>query len=326
MARLCLVLAFVAGLIAAIAGLTVASAGTYPDGPVKLVIPFPPGGTTDIVGRLLAQRLSQALGTTVYVENKPGAGGLVGTEAVAKAPPDGQTILLSNSGALATGLSLFPSVPYDVMRDFAPVSMISDVTIALAVNPKLPVHNVAELVAYAKERPNKLNAALPSVGSMHHLLTEMFKARTGAQIVSVPYKGSGPAVQDLIANNVQMDFDNLPALYPFIKSQQVRAIAVASATRSLSLPDVPTLKEAGYPDLVASPWFALVVPARTPTSIVNRLNREVIKIMQSEEMKTRLSGLGANALWSTPGDCRTFIQQEIVRWAKVVKDAGIKLH
>jgi tripartite-type tricarboxylate transporter receptor subunit TctC len=326
MARVRLVLALVAGLIAAVAGWTSASADPYPNGPVKLVIPFPPGGTTDIVGRLLAQRLSQALGVTVYVENKSGAGGLVGTEAVAKAAPDGQTILLSNSGALATGLSLFPSVPYDVMRDFAPVSMISDVTIALAVNPKLPVHSVAELVAYAKEHPSKLNVALPSVGSMHHLLTETFKSKIGAQIVSVPYKGSAPAIQDLIANNVQMDFDNLPALNPFIRSQQVRAIAVASPTRSQSLPDVPTIKEAGYPDLVASPWFALMVPARTPAPIVARLNTEVVKIMQSEEMKKRLTGLGANALWSTPEECRTFIQQEIVRWAKVVKDAGIKLH
>ena len=302
-----------------------ARAADYPNGPIKLVIPFPPGGTTDIVGRLLAQKLSQALGTTVYVENKAGAGGLVGTDAVAKAAPDGQTLLLSNSGALATGLSLFPSVPYNVERDFEPVSMISDVTIALAVNPSLPVKTVGELVAYAKAHPNTLNAALPSVGSMHHLLTEMFKNETGAQIVSVPYKGSAPAIQDLIANHVQMDFDNLPALDPFIRSKQARAIAVAGPTRSAALPDVPTIKEAGYPDLVASPWFALVVPARTPAPIVERLNAEIVKIMKSEEMRTRLTGLGANALWSTPAECRAFIQHELVRWAKVVKEAGIKL-
>ena len=196
-----------------------AAASAYPSQAIKLVIPFPPGGTTDIVGRILAQKLSEALGKPVVVENKAGAGGLVGTDFVAKSEPDGHTLLLGNSGALAAALSLFPAVPYNVTRDFAPISMISDVTIVLAVNPKVPANSVAELVAFVKDNPGKLNAAIPSIGSMHHLLTEMFKISAGINLVSVPYKGSAPAIVDLIGGQVQTDFDNLPALASYIESR-----------------------------------------------------------------------------------------------------------
>jgi len=325
MTRLRLVLALLFGMAAAVAPHASGAADKYPGSPIKIVVPFPPGGTTDIVARILAQKLSVALNNTVFVENKSGAGGIVGTDAVAKAAPDGYTLLLGNSGALATGLKLFPQLPYNVERDFEPISMVSDVTIALAVNPELPVKTVGELVAYAKKNPDKLNAAIPSVGSMHHLLTEKFKSLAGIKFVSVPYKGSGPAVQDLIADHVQMDFDNLPALSPFIAAGKARAIAVASAKRSEALPDVPTVKEAGYPDIVASPWFAMVAPARTPAAIITRLNSEVVKIMQSDEMKKKLNDLGANSLWSTPEECRTFIKHEIVRWGKVVDETGVKV-
>jgi tripartite-type tricarboxylate transporter receptor subunit TctC len=307
------------------ASLAPAMAQSYPDKPVKLVIPFPPGGTTDIVGRILAQRLGEALGKPFVVENKPGAGGIVGTDYVAKAAPDGYTLLLGNSGALASGITLFPSIPYNVSRDFAPISMITDVSIVLAVNPKLPVKTVGELVAYTKAHPAQLNVALPSVGSMHHLLTEQFKISAGMNFVTVPYKGSGPAVLDLIGDHVQMDFDNLPALAPHIQSGQVRALAVADAKRSEFLPDVPSMKEAGYPDIVASPWFAMMAPSGTPRPIIDHLNRQVVKIMQSEDMKQKLREQGANARWSTPEECGAFIRSEIDRWAKVVKMAGVKL-
>ena len=277
------------------------------------------------MGRILAQKLSEALGKPVVVENKAGAGGLVGTDFVAKSEPDGHTLLLGNSGALAAALSLFPAVPYNVTRDFAPISMISDVTIVLAVNPKVPANSVAELVAFVKDNPGKLNAAIPSIGSMHHLLTEMFKISAGINLVSVPYKGSAPAIVDLIGGQVQTDFDNLPALASYIESGQVKALAVASSERSEFLPTIPSMKEAGFPDIVASPWFALVAPAGTPRPIIDILNRETVKIMQSPEMKEQLRNQKANARWSTPEECDAFIRQEIERWAKVVRMSGIKL-
>ncbi|MGD9766726.1 MAG: Bug family tripartite tricarboxylate transporter substrate binding protein [Pseudolabrys sp.] len=298
---------------------------SYPTKPVKLVVPFPPGGTTDIVARILAQKLGEALGKSFVVENKAGAGGLVGADYVAKSEADGYTLLLGNSGALATALKLVPSVPYDVMRDFTPISMISDVTIVLAVHPSVPAKNVAELVAYAKSQPGKLNIAIPSIGSMHHLLTEMFKMSAGISAVSVPYKGSAPAVVDLMAGQVQMDFDNLPALATYVDSGKVRALAVASAERSAFLPNIPSMKEAGFPDIVASPWFAMVAPTGTPRPIIQKLNREIVKIMQSDDMKKRLHDQGANARWSTPEECGAFIRTEIDRWAEVVRKANLKM-
>lgn len=298
---------------------------SYPTKPVKLVVPFPPGGTTDIVARILAQKLGETFGKSFVVENKAGAGGLVGTDYVAKSEADGHTLLLGNSGALATALKLVPSVPYDVMRDFAPISMISDVTVVLAVHPSVPAKTVAELVAYARSRPGKLNIAIPSIGSMHHLLTEMFKISAGISAVSVPYKGSAPAVVDLMAGQVQVDFDNLPALATYVESGKVRALAVASAERSDFLPNIPSMKESGFPDIVASPWFAMVAPTGTPRPIIEKLNREIVRIMQSDDMKKRLRDQGANARWSTPEECRTFIRTEIDRWAEVVRKADLKM-
>jgi len=325
MARFKFVLMLALGLVLVLSVQKPAAADNYPSAPIKLVVAFPPGGTTDIVARILAEKLSTVLGKAVFVENKPGAGGIVGTDYVAKAAPDGYTLLLGNSGALATGIKLFPSIAYDPDRDFAPITMIADVTIVVAVNPSLPVKTMGELVDYARKNPNKLNVAVPAIGSMHHLLEESFKKTAGIQFVSIPYKGSGPAVQALIANTVQLDFDNLPALAPFIKSGQARPIAVAGAERAETLPDVPTVKEAGYPSIVASPWFAMVAPARTPQPIIDRLNSEVTKIMKSADMKERLNKLGSNPLWSTPAECRTLIHNEVVRWGKVVEEAGIKV-
>lgn len=298
---------------------------SYPTKPVKLVVPFPPGGTTDIVARILAQKLGETFGKSFVVENKAGAGGLVGADYVAKSEADGHTLLLGNSGALATALKLVPSVPYDVMRDFAPISMISDVTVVLAVHPSVPAKTVAELVAYARSRPGKLNIAIPSIGSMHHLLTEMFKMSAGISAVSVPYKGSAPAVVDLMAGQVQVDFDNLPALATYVESGKVRALAVASTERSDFLPNIPSMKESGFPDIVASPWFAMVAPTGTPRPIIEKLNREIVRIMQSDDMKKRLRDQGANSRWSTPEECRTFIRTEIDRWAEVVRKADLKM-
>jgi tripartite-type tricarboxylate transporter receptor subunit TctC len=312
-------------MVAAAASSRSAAADSFPSRPVRLVVAFPAGGSADIIARMIAQELSQAFGQSFYIENRGGAGGVVGTQEVAHAAPNGYTLLLGNSGALASGLSLYPDLQYDVTRDFAPVALVADVTIVLAVNPSLPVKSVGDLVALAKSEPGKLNVAIPSAGSMHHLLTEQFKQETGVDITDVMYKGSSPAIVDLMAGQVDMDFDNLPALLPFIMSGRVKGLAVASKTRSELLPDVPTMTEAGLPELTASPWFAIVAPTGTPPDIVQRLNTEIVKIMMSPDMKARLAKQGANALWSTPGECGQFIQTEIVRWAKVAKASGIKL-
>jgi tripartite-type tricarboxylate transporter receptor subunit TctC len=316
--------------IAAVAGLLLpasawAQTASWPNKPIKLVVAFPPGGTTDIVARILGQRLTMSLGQAVVIENKPGAGGLVGTDAVAKATPDGYTYLLANSGALAAGISLYPQVPYDPIKDFAPVTMVNDVTIVLGVPPSLPVKSLKELLDLARAKPGTLNVAIPSLGSMHHLLTEMFKLSAKVDIVNVVYKGSGPAVTDLIAGNVQMDFDNLPAMISYINSGMVRAIAVASPKRSDLLPNVPTMIESGMPDIVASPWFAMVAPAGTPPGIIRRFNASLVQILKSADFKQKLDQQGANPLWTTPEEAGAFIRSELEKWDRVVKLSGVKL-
>jgi tripartite-type tricarboxylate transporter receptor subunit TctC len=303
---------------------SVAHAASYPSRSVRVVVAFPPGGSADIIARIVAQELSLALHGSFYIENRGGAGGMVGTQEVARGAPNGYILLLGNSGALASGLSLYQDLQYDVMKDFAPIAMVADVTIVLAVKTSLPAGSVDDLVALAKAKPGTLNSAIPSAGSMHHLLTELFKLRTGIATQDVIYKGSSPAIEDLIAGRVDMDFDNLPALLPFIKAGRVKGLAVAAKTRSELLPDLPTMAEVGLPEVTASPWFALMAPAGTPPDIIQALNAELAGIMRSPEMKTRMEQQGANPLWSTPSACGEFIQGEIKKWAAVVKEAGIK--
>ena len=314
---------FIAVLCVQMVLAAVASAQTYPVKPIRLIVPFPPGGTNDVVGRVIAERLGESLKQTVLVDNRGGAGGMVGTDAVAKAPADGYTVLVSNSGALAINPSLYPKISYNVIDDFAPISLVADVTIVLVVHPSVTARSVKELIELGK-RKQGLNAALPSVGSMHHLLTEIFKATTKTNLVLIPYKGSGPAVIDLIAGNVDMDFDNLPAVLQFIRAGRLRALAVASPKRSELLPDVPTMDQAGVSGMVATPWFAMMAPAATPKAIVARLNTEVVKIMQTAEVKKYLASQGANPLWATPEETGAFIKNEYTRWAKVVKETGAK--
>jgi tripartite-type tricarboxylate transporter receptor subunit TctC len=266
-----------AGILAA-AALT-ASAQTWPaHKPIRFVSAFPAGGTTDILARVLGQKLSEVLGQAVVVENKAGAGGLIGTDAVAKAAPDGYTFLLGNSGALASGLSLFPSVPYDPTKDLASVAIVGDVTILLGVNPQVPAKTLRELIDLAKARPGQLSVGIPSVGSIHHLLIEQMKKEAGISLINVPYKGSAPAVTDLVGGVVQIDLDNLPAMAQMVKAGRIRGIAVGSATRSSFLPDVPTFAEAGMPSMMASPWFALVAPAGAPAPLKGRVYREVVAV------------------------------------------------
>jgi len=299
-------------------------AQTYPSKPVKIIMPFPPGGTNDIVARALADRLGVILKQPVVVENRGGAGGLIGTDAVAKATADGYTLLVSNTSSLAAGLSLRAKVPYDVLHDFAPVSLLADITIALAVHPSVPAKTPGDLIVLAKARPDKLNSAVPGVGTLQHLLTEWFRLRAGINIALVPYKGGAPALVELLAGHDDMGFINLPTMFEFIKSGRLRAIAVADARRSELLPQIPTLNESGLPGLIASPWIAMMAPSATPKEIVERLNSEVVKIMKLPEIKQYLQNQGANPLWSTPDEARVFIGNEIDKWAKVAREAGIK--
>ncbi len=296
----------------------------YASKPIKLIVPFPPGGTNDIVARAVGERLSKALKQQAIIENRGGAGGLIGTKVAANAPPDGYTLLIGNAGALAAGLGLYSTTPYNVLEDFIPISLLADITIVLAAHPSLQAKTVKELIAYAKGNPGKLNAALPGTNSIQHLLTEMFKRQAGIDIVNVPYNGGGPAMIDLVAGQNHISFVNLPTIRPFLLAGRLNSIAVAGARRSELLPTVATLEESGLPGLTASPWNALLAPARTPREIVNRLNREVVDMMHSTEMKKFMSDQGANTLSSTPEETYAFIRDETIKWAKVIKEAGIK--
>jgi tripartite-type tricarboxylate transporter receptor subunit TctC len=315
--RLVLVLA---ALVPAIAG-----AQAYPSRTVRLIVPYPPGGTNDILARIMADRLGRAMGQSFVVDNRGGAGGLIGADAVAKAAPDGYTLLLSSSGPLAVGLALYAKVPYDAARDFAPIAMIADSSVAFVAYPGFKPHTVSEVIAYGKAHPGELRGALPAIGSMHHLLMELFRLRAGVKVNMIPYKGTGPAIVDLMAGNVDIDFENMPAVIPYIRSGRLRALAVASDKRSDLLPDVPTMKDLGFPDVAASPWFALVAPAGTPRDIVVRLNEEVNRILRAPETADSIAKQGADPIVNSVEATSALIHKEIDKWAKVVKETGAKL-
>ena len=297
----------------------------YPTKPVRIVVPSSAGGGTDIIARIVAPKLTQSLGQQIIVDDRPGAGTMIGGEIVAKSAPDGYTIVLGNSGALSVGVTLFPNLGYQTLRDLAPITMIADSTVAMVVHPSVPANNLHELVALAKQRDPPMTIAIASVGSIHHLLIEQFKLDAKVKLTNIPYKGGGQALIDLIAGTIDINMDNVPALIGYIRAGQMRAVAVASAQRSDVLPQVPTVVEEGYPGLVASPWFAMMAPAKTPRPIVERLNRELVAIMRSDDMKQRLQAAGANPMWSTPEECGTFIAAEIDRWARVIRESGAKI-
>jgi tripartite-type tricarboxylate transporter receptor subunit TctC len=297
----------------------------WPAKQVRMIVPFPPGGTTDIMARVLSERLQTALGQPFVVENRSGAGGVIGTEATAKSAPDGYTIMLSSSAPLAVGLKLYSKVPYDVMKDLAPVSMVGDVTMVLVAGSGFKAANVKEMIDYAKANPGKLNLAIPALGSQGHLLTELFRLRTGTSINIIPYKGSGPAVIDLISGVVDGDFENLPAVIEHIKAGKLRALAVLSPKRIPLLPDTPTFVELGMPEFVASPWFAIVAPAGTPREIVMRLNQEINKALSSPAVQSVFAKQGANPVIATPEETGKFFREEIDKWAKIVAETGAKL-
>jgi tripartite-type tricarboxylate transporter receptor subunit TctC len=320
---------FAARWVALCAALTFAASlaigqAPYPSKPIRLVVPFPPGGTTDILARAVAKRLTETWGQQVIVDNRPGAGGNIGADLVAKAAPDGYTLLMGTVGTQAINPGLYARMPYDAQRDFAPVILVGGVPNVLEVNPLVPVHTVRELIAYARANPGKLNFASSGNGTSIHLSGELFKAMTGVAMTHVPYKGSAPALADLVGGQVQLMFDNLPSSLGLIKGGRLRAIAVTSAARAAALPDVPTIAEAGVPGYEAASWFGVLAPAKTPVPIVDRLNATIGAWLATPGAKAQLQAEGAVAAGGTPAEFARFIARETAKWARVVKMSGAR--
>jgi tripartite-type tricarboxylate transporter receptor subunit TctC len=315
-------LAAVALLLALIASVSWPAAAEYPDKPVRLIIPFPPGGSNDVVGRLVANQLSEKLGHKVFVDNRGGAGGVLGTEAAATAAPDGYTLLIV-SIAHAVNPALY-KLNYDPIKSFTPISILATGPNVLAVNPQLPVKTVAELVALAKQKPGELDYASAGVGSFQHLGGELFKLTAGVNLQHVPYKGGGPAMQDVIAGHVKVMFSSLVQTTPFIQSGQLRALGTGGAKRNPVLPDVPTIAEAGVPGYVADNWWGIMAPAGTPKEIVDRLYRDIQATLKSPELTAAFDREGATAVTMSSEEFAAYIENEIVKWGRVVKEGNIK--
>ena len=298
------------------------AAAEYPDRPVRLIVPFPPGGSNDVVGRLVANQLSEKLGHKVFVDNRGGAGGVLGTEAAAAAAPDGYTLLIV-SIAHAVNPALY-KLNYDPIKSFTPISILATGPNVLAVNPALPVKTVAELVKLAKEKPGELDYASAGVGSFQHLGGELFKLTAGVNLQHVPYKGGGPAMADVIAGHVKIMFSSLVQTTPFIQSGQLRALGTGGSARNPVLPDVPTIREAGVPGYEANNWWGIMAPAGTPAPIVDRLSKDIQEVLKSPELTAAFDREGASAVTMTSAEFTAYIQNEIAKWGQVVKQGNIK--
>ena len=313
-------LAVAAALLALAAG---ASAQAWPSKGLRIVVPFAPGGSTDIVARLVGERLSTAVGQPVVIENRAGAGGNIGADAVAKSAPDGYTLLMATTGVMAINNTLYKSMPYDAAKDLLPVVYAASITNVLAVPPELPAKTVAELVALAKKDPGKLSFASSGAGSSTHLSGELFRLLSGVTLVHVPLKGSGQALVAVMAGRVSMIFDNMPSAIPHIKVGKLRALGVTTSKRSSALPEVPTIAEAGVAGYESLSWSGFAVPAGTPRDVVLRLNREINGILARDDMKAKLAEQGADAVGGPPEAFDTHIRAEREKWGRVVRTAGI---
>jgi tripartite-type tricarboxylate transporter receptor subunit TctC len=301
-----------------------AQAPEWPSRPVRFIVPYPPGGPTDIMGRIVAQAVQGPLGQPFVVENRAGANGLIGSEQAARAAPDGSTFLI-NASAHVIVPHLTPNMPIDVLADFAPVTNIAAVPLWLVVNPALPVRSVAEFIAYARANPGRIAYASSSSGGATHLAGELFKQLTGTDMVHVPYRGSGPAVQDLIAGNVQAMFDSVPSSAASARDGRLRALAVTTRNRIAPFPDLPTIAEAGVPGFEISTWYGIWAPARTPPAIIARLQQAVAAAARNPETRARFDALGAEPVADSPEDYARFVRAEYDRWGALVRDAKIKL-
>ena len=308
----------------AASGVVTVHAQDYPLRPITLVVPFPPGGSTTIVARIVTDRMADAIGQQFVVDNRGGAGGTLGTRQVAKSVPDGYTIALGYTGTLAIGPSLFPNVGYDVRADFAPIGRIAAAPSTVVVHPAFPVHSVAELIAYAKANPGKVNYGSAGIGTVGHVAGEYFAIETGIKLTHIPYKGTGPAMTDLIGGHIPLSFSPIPAAHESARSGLLRMLAVTSAKRSTLMPDIPTVAESGVPGFEAVLRYGLVAPAGTPRPIIDRLNKVLQATLASDEVRKRLATEGAEPLPSTPEEYAADIDREEAQWSKVVKASGAK--
>ncbi|QYY33882.1 tripartite tricarboxylate transporter substrate binding protein (plasmid) [Cupriavidus pinatubonensis] len=309
----------------AFANAAVCAAASFPERPIRLVVPFPAGGTTDMLGRILAAHLSEELGKPVIVDNRPGAGGVIGADVVAKSPADGYTLLLGSPASQAINALLYKHLPYDAQKDFTPVALFASTPNILVVNPKLPVKSVAELVRYAKEHPGALNMGSAGNGTTNHLSGELFNSMAGVKILHVPYKGSGPAMSDLLANQVQLMFDNLPGSLPHVKAGRLRALAVTSSVRSPVLPDVPTMAEAGIPGYEADVRIGVMGPRGMPPAVVSRLSTAITKIANDKKFQSQLLQQGATAIGVSPAEFAEISKLDAAKWGKVIRESRVTL-
>jgi len=298
-----------------------AHAQDYPVKPIRMIVPYPPGGGTDVVARIVNEKLSLELGQAIVIDNKGGAGGSVGTEIASKAAPDGYTILLTLSSHTINP-KLFPKLGYDVERDFTPISLAASIPQILVANPAVPASNMQELLAWMKANPGKVNYASVGVGSPAHIAGELLKLKSGVQMTHVPYKGGGPAMTDVIGGQVQLAIVSMPAALQFVKAGRVKALAVASAKRSASAPDVPTIAEGGL-DVVVESWYGVLVPAKTPAPIVAKLNAAMVRVLAMPDVKEKLFAQGAEAVSNTPAEFEAIIKEELGKWEYVIREAKI---
>lgn len=316
----------VAVLVIVLASLAVneVAAQQYPSKPIRLIVPFTPGGTTDILSRIVGQKLSSAMGAQVVIDNRPGAGGNIGAELAAKAAPDGYTLFMGPSGTLSVNPSLYTKLLFDPIQDFAPIALLAMVPSMLVVHPSLPVKSLKELIDYAKARPGQLNYGSSGAGGQPFLAVEYLKLMAGLNIVEIRYKGGAPLTTDLIAGQISLTITGIPTLLPHVKSGRLRALAVSSAKRSAAVPDLPTISEAGLPGYDATAWYGILAPAGTPKAIIAKLNAELNKGIKQPDVADRLDAEGVETVGSTPEEFAAFIKTESERWSKVIKAAGVK--
>jgi len=311
-------------LASVLAGLsTAAMAQDYPNKPIRLIMPYPVGGSIDIAGRIVAQRLAESLGQPVVVENRTGAGGTVGTEAGMRAVPDGYTIVMGGMGTMALSPNLQKNLPYDPARDFSPVTNLVAIPYVLVVGPSVRANSAADLIAMAKAKPDVINYASGGSGSAPHLAGELFKSMADVRIVHVPYKGSTPAITDTMSGQVQFTFTGIPSIMSQLKSNRLRAIGITSTKRASALPDVPTIAESGIPGYEVNPWFGVLLPARAQPALVARLNSEIQKILQQAAVRERFASEGLEPAWTTPAAFAAYIKTEQAKWGKVIRDGDI---
>ena len=304
--------------------LSAAAADAYPSKPIRFVVPYAPGGNTDILSRLIGQKLAEAWGQQVIIDNRPGAAGTVGAELVARAPADGYTIIMGSFGNIIVANSLYQNLKYDPLKDFAPVILVSLPPGVLVANPAVPVKNVKELIAYAKANPGMLNYGSPGTGAWNHLFFELFNRAAGVTITHVPYKGIAPAVIDLLGGHVQLAMSAFPTALPYFKSGKLRALAVTSGRRSGLLPEVPTIAESGLPDYEAAGWFGVLAPAGTPKVVIVRLNAEINRILQAAEVKASLTADGAEPAGGTPDEMADSARAGMAKWSKLIRELNLR--